>query len=573
MEVAAIPFAYEGQPATQVVVRDITERKQAGEALQARTDELTRLYELSRDLAMAGDLDAALDIVTRHVTENADVTFCRVAIVDGEDLVIRAAFPVRPLGHDLQIGTRWHILSTPHCAEVMESHAAVVLTDTDFKISRSERQNLLLDFAPSLCLIPLSVGEAGADAASTMGLLMISESRESGRSPLTAEKLLAAQSTGNQAAISIRRMLLAEQTERRLQQVLALRKIDEAIGGSFDLRTVLGVVLDQAKSQLGADAASIALVDRALGRLDYAAQLGFATVGPVISSRGLGGSYGGRVVLEQRPILIPSAVEGMDGAMLPTKGLGDIFVGYTGWPLSAKGQVLGVLELFDRTHVDRDQEWLDYLGSLASRAAIAIDDAQLFAGLQRSNTELRLAYDATIEGWSHALDLRDKETEGHTKRVAALTARLASSYGLGEAELVHVRWGGLLHDIGKMGVPDRILLKPGPLTDEEWVAMKKHPTFAYEMLSPIGYLSKALDIPYCHHEKWDGTGYPRGLKGENIPLTARLFAVVDVWDALTSDRPYRPAWTEAEALKYILEESGRHFDPQVVEAFLKLQKR
>ncbi len=186
--------------------------------------------------------------------------------------------------------------------------------------------------------------------------------------------------------------------------------------------------------------------------------------------------------------------------------------------------------------------------------------------------ELILAYDATIEGWSHALDLRDKETQGHTQRVAQLTLRLAQAMNVSEVEMVQIRRGTLLHDIGKMGVPDDILHKPGFLTDEEWVVMRKHPTYAYEMLAPIPFLQRALDIPYCHHEKWDGSGYPHGLKGEEIPLSARIFAVVDVWDALRSDRPYRKSWPEDRVREYIRKESGRHFDPRMVEAFLALLK-
>jgi putative nucleotidyltransferase with HDIG domain len=166
--------------------------------------------------------------------------------------------------------------------------------------------------------------------------------------------------------------------------------------------------------------------------------------------------------------------------------------------------------------------------------------------------------------------LRDKETEGHSKRVTELTVKLARSFGLSEPELVQVRWGALLHDIGKMGVPDNILHKPGPLTDVEWVAMKRHPAFAYDLLSPIRYLRLALDIPHYHHEKWDSTGYPDGLKGVQIPLVARIFAVVDVWDALNSDRPYRPAWTEGKVREHIRASSGTHFDPQVVTVFLQM---
>jgi HD-GYP domain-containing protein (c-di-GMP phosphodiesterase class II) len=180
------------------------------------------------------------------------------------------------------------------------------------------------------------------------------------------------------------------------------------------------------------------------------------------------------------------------------------------------------------------------------------------------------AYEATIEGWSHAMDLRDRETEGHSRRVAEFTVKMAKRFGMSDEQIMHLRRGALLHDMGKIGIPDPILHKTGRLSDEEWVTMRKHPQLAYDMLYRVEYLRPALDIPYCHHEKWDGTGYPRGLKGEEIPMTARLFAIVDVWDALTSDRPYRPAWSEDQALAYLRDQSGRHFDPQVVDLFFQV---
>lgn len=186
------------------------------------------------------------------------------------------------------------------------------------------------------------------------------------------------------------------------------------------------------------------------------------------------------------------------------------------------------------------------------------------------NAELTQAYDATIEGWSRALDMRDKETEGHCRRVTDLTLSLARALGLPSEELLHVRRGALLHDIGKVGIPDSILLKPGPLTSDEWAIMRRHPALAYEMLAPIAFLRPALDIPHFHHEKWDGTGYPHGLAGDRIPLAARLFAVVDVWDALLSDRPYREGWPLERVRAHIQAGAGTHFDPQVVEAFLLL---
>lgn len=190
--------------------------------------------------------------------------------------------------------------------------------------------------------------------------------------------------------------------------------------------------------------------------------------------------------------------------------------------------------------------------------------------LQQAHQHLLDAYDATIAGWSHAMDLRDRETEGHSQRVTELTLKLAKAFGIQDNELTHIRHGALLHDMGKLGIPDSILQKPDQLTNEEWVVMRKHPQLAYEMLYPVEYLRPALDIPYSHHEKWDGTGYPRGLKGEEIPLAARIFAIVDVWDAITSDRPYRPAYTIEQALSHIREQSGKHFDPQVVDVFFKL---
>lgn len=194
--------------------------------------------------------------------------------------------------------------------------------------------------------------------------------------------------------------------------------------------------------------------------------------------------------------------------------------------------------------------------------------------LQALHNELLVSYLRTIEGWTKALDLRDKETEGHTERVTEKSIEFGKAVGIAdERELEDLRMGALLHDIGKLGVPDAILLKPGKLTEEEWEIMRQHPSYAYGWLSPISFLSKAIDVPYCHHEKWDGTGYPRGLKGEEIPLHARMFAIVDVWDALCSDRPYRKAVPEPEVLEYIKANSGTHFDPALVEVFLKLQSK
>ena len=275
-------------------------------------------------------------------------------------------------------------------------------------------------------------------------------------------------------------------------------------------------------------------------------------------------------MLERRIISIPNLAEAPGDLGRSPLLERENFVAYYCIPLIAKGQAKGVLEIFNREPLDPDRDWLDFLETLASQGAIAIDNADLFQNMQRSNIELIRAYDDTLEGLSRALDLRDKETEGHTRRVTEMTLRIARSLDISDEELVNMRRGALLHDIGKIGIPDHILLKPGSLTDEEHEIMRKHPVFAYELLSPIAFLRPALDIPYCHHEKWDGTGYPRGLKGEGIPLSARIFAVVDVWDALRSDRPYRAAWPEEKITEYLRDETGKYFDPKIAKEFLKL---
>ena len=358
-----------------------------------------------------------------------------------------------------------------------------------------------------------------------------------------------------------------ERIQRQVDQLAALHLIDQVITSSFDLRNNLTMILEQATRELRVDAADVLLLNNANLYLEYGAGAGFRTKAVEKASVRLGQDYAGRVALERQLLQIPNVKDQADD-FLNTYLAGEHFMSYIGVPLVAKGSVKGVLEVCHRSPLQPDQEWLDFLNILAGQAAMAIDSAALFDNLQRSNMELSLAYDATIEGWSHAMDLRDKETEGHTLRVTEMTMELAGLFRIQDEDLVNIRRGALLHDIGKMGVPDAVLLKPAALTDEEWVLMRKHPIFAFEMLSSIRYLKSAVDIPYCHHEKWDGTGYPRGLKGEQIPLAARLFAIVDVWDAITSDRPYREAWSNEKAIEYLKSETGKQFDPQILKVCL-----
>ena len=363
---------------------------------------------------------------------------------------------------------------------------------------------------------------------------------------------------------------LFEESQRRLKQLEALHSIDIAISTSRDLRTTLSVLLEHVEILLGVDATDILLFYPDLQHSRFSAGRGFHTDDIERANVRIGTSFAGRAALKRQTVLISGQLSAQSDRDFSKMYEKEGFFGYVGVPLIAKGEIKGVLEVYHRSPYQAEPEWLNMLETLAGQAAIAIDNAQLFEDLQTSNVDLALAYDATIAGWSRAMDLRDKETEGHTQRVTDLTLKLARAMNISESRLTHIRRGALLHDIGKMGVPDHILLKTDELTDEEWQTMRKHTDFAYEMLSSIRYLRPALDIPYCHHEKWDGNGYPRGLKGEEIPIAARIFAVADVWDAITSDRPYRKAWSKEQAVEYLREQSGKYFDPQVVKHFLDL---
>jgi len=387
---------------------------------------------------------------------------------------------------------------------------------------------------------------------------------------ITAGELRILNSLAEIGGNTIQRMRLHEQTVKQLERLDALRAIDLVISSTRDLQVTLNLVLNQIVKQLRVDAASILLTKPASGRLEFVAGQGFFSRNIEATDIRISEGYAGRAVLERRTVRIPDLRNEHERFRRRELLADEEFVSYFGIPLIGKGEVRGVLEIFHRSELNPDSEWLSFLETLAGQTAIAIENASLFQDLQRSNFELAMAYDATIEGWSHALDLRDRDTEGHTLRVTEMAIKIARAMGVEEDQLIHLRRGGLLHDIGKMAVPDNILLKPEPLTDEEWEIMRQHPQLAYNWLVAIPFLKYALEIPYYHHEKWNGTGYPQGLRGELIPVAARIFAVADVWDALTNDRPYRKAWPPSKAIEYIREKSGTYFDPKIVEVFLGL---
>jgi PAS domain S-box-containing protein/putative nucleotidyltransferase with HDIG domain len=363
---------------------------------------------------------------------------------------------------------------------------------------------------------------------------------------------------------------LRNEKEERVRQIAAMSLIDKSITGTINIWVTLGLVLDQAMSLLAADAMAIFLLNKKTDRLQYTAGRGFRTDLIADGTVGFGESLIGIAAAERRTISTSdiSLLNPQSAFMNMVKAEG--FSVHQCTPLVAQNRVVGVLEAYHRRSFVPGPDWLSFFETIARQTAIAVDNNTLLRDLQRANEDLEEAYEATIEGWSKAMELRDRETEGHTQRVTTMAVALARRMGVPDAQMLIFRRGALLHDIGKIGVPDAILNKPGPLDEDEWVIMKKHPFLAFDMLSPISYLRDSLDIPWCHHEWWDGNGYPRGLKGEAIPLAARIFIVADVWDALTSDRPYRAAWPPQKAIDSIEREAGTHFDPEVVRHFSEM---
>jgi len=540
---------------------DITERKQAEEQVRRNAARAESLARTAGRLNAQLNPDAVLAAVCQEAARALDVPAASVLLYDtaDDDLWIAETFGLPP-------EYRHRSQAIPRALyDRLAQKQGTVMVLPDVQAEPNLPNGLLYPEHGIRTIAAASMSREG-QLIGSLNVYALKECRAFSPDDLALLKGLA-----DQAAQAIINARLFREVTRRLAHVQALREIDTAITGSLDLRVTLNVFLEQVTTQLSVHAADVLLLNPHTMALEYAAGRGFRTAALRHTHLRLGEGHAGVAALERRMVNVLNLAEDADGFQRAPLLPNEEFIAYYAAPLVAKGHVRGVLEVFHRAPLDPEQDWLDFLQTLAGQAAIAIDNASLFDDLQRSNLDLKLAYDTTLEGWSRALDLRDQETEGHTQRVAELTVRLAKTIGLSETDIVHVRRGALLHDIGKMGIPDKVLLKPGKLDDEEWKVMKRHPTYALELLSPIAYLRPALDIPYCHHEKWDGSGYPRGLKGEQIPLSARIFAAVDVWDAMRSDRPYRKAMPEDAVREHIGKGSGTHFDPKVVEAFLAMQ--
>ncbi len=528
------------------------------EAEKQRAARLTQIMQLGTELASLRKESEVLDTLVKRAAVIMDSAACTVMLFDWERNVARVT---AQSGIPESSGKMELSLGLPVMRKFAKNGEPLILASIDTQDPDLQQLVMRPDIKAFFAYPMLRDQQV-------MGAITMSSLK-----PYTppAEEISACHLLAERTAAALENARLFEKTNRHLQQVQALRTIDAAIASSFDLKVILNIILHQIVSQLNVDAADVLLLNPHSYVLEFSVGRGFSTNAIERSRFLLGEGVVGQQIMERRTIHISDLEAARHNLSRADVFHDEGFISYSAAPLVAKGEVKGVLEVYQRSECERGPEWIEFLETLAGQVAIAIDNSQLFANLQRSNLELSLAYDATIEGWSRALDMRDRATEGHTKRVTQLALYLAKAMGMSESDLVHMRRGILLHDMGKMGVPDTILLKPDTLTEEEAKVMRMHTQYAFEMLAPINYLRPALDIPASHHEKWDGTGYPRGLWGEQIPLAVRIFTVVDVYDALTSDRPYRKAWTKKKTLDYLNNEKGKSFDPRVVDVFMSLR--
>ncbi|MDK2981455.1 MAG: hypothetical protein PWQ55_1802 [Chloroflexota bacterium] len=518
-----------------------------------RVVHLGKLRKLSGELVGIYDPQKLMAIAADKAREYSGHLTCTILkVVDWEEkrvhVAAKSGFPERfPLKDDF-------LLRIPIVNKILESRKPVFIKREDLQAPHFLK-NALMPSMKSISAYPILINDC-VDSIMVFG-------RESGNQPREWETTLT-ELLIERVAIALENAQLFEEIHQSFQRLASLRSIDQAISTNKNLDSTLDILINQVIQQLNVNAACVLLYRKDTDTLQYRWGKGFAY------KKYYGKEYALHTTIAEQAIRVKHTVcyPSIDLKNYPHLSR-ENFNSVACTPILIQGKVEGILEVFSKESVCTALDWIEFFETLAWQIAIAIDNYELFTGLQRSNQDLTEAYDATIQGWSRALDLRDKETEGHTQRVTEKTLSLARRMRYPEEELVHLRRGALLHDIGKMSIPDRILLKEGPLTDEEWVVMRRHTDYAFELMAPIQYLWPAIDIPYCHHEKWDGSGYPRGLQGEQIPLAARIFSIVDVWDALTSDRPYRKAWSRENAIAYIRSQRGKHFDPQVTDIFLE----
>jgi len=524
------------------------ESLEATEQRRRRANELALLNDLTRTALEASDVVSLAAALEHRLTDAIDQGCCRLILWDEERR--RIAHRSEPIGEG-----DGFFPGADAVEAVLDAGTPVTCDDLGVPLPESSSADPTELPGSSILGLPLIASEQRLGVA----FLVF----DGGRTCLKNDLSQAEQVAGH-VALAVARTRAMEADQQRVQTLLALHETGVDLAGRRDLHGLLEAIVDRACRLLETSMGGLYLLEPDGLRLTVAKGVLEPYIGRCLE---IGEGASGKAVERRRQVVVDDYQRWADRAPmyrdLPVRSV-------ISAPILWHDDVLGALHL---EHIDVGRfgrQARELVNLFADQAAVAIANARLFDDLGQANVELAQAYDSTLEGWVRALDLRDQETEGHTQRVTEMTLRLAREVDVPEHELVHYRRGALLHDIGKIGIPDRILRKPGPLTDEEHCIMRTHPSLAWEMLSPISYLRPSLVIPVAHHERWDGSGYPRGLQGERIPLSARIFAVVDVYDALRFDRPYRTGWDHVRVVEHLVERAGKDFDPAIVRAFVAM---
>ena len=577
--ISAIPYEIGGKViGYQGFIRDISEELQAEDERQQLLKQQSVINDLSIEMGTILTLDDTYQSIASHVKELFELEVFNLLKFDQQQECVQVELvwesdPSNKSGELFQ--ARFENIDQSIQNQVIRSRKPLYIPDfwlyhqdNDLELAAKNNGGGVsgLDkddsqFACSMLFAPVVVEDQ------TIGVLQILKQETNAYSQ---EDLAVLTRIANVVAIGLQKAYLYKASDKLVEKLVTLQRIEQVILENLSLPTTLDVLVDQLVKELGVDAVDILYFHPTLKTLKFITQTGFRQNILQHTDLELGEGYAGTAAQSRSTIHIPDLPEEDMELTRSLEFAAEQFISYFGVPLLTKGKLVGVLEVFQRSPLNPDQEWLELLEMVAGLAAIAIDLQNLHNDLERSQTEITKAFDAIIEGWAQALELRGIEPEGHWIRVEDLTLRLARKLELNEDTLPDIRRGALLHDIGKMGIPDQVLHKGTSLTKEERKMIGRHPIDAYELLKSVDTLHSALDIPLYHHEQWDGEGYPYGLSGEKIPLPARIFAIVDVWDALLTDRPYRKAWPKEKALAHIKKQSGKHFDPQVVKAFLEI---
>ena len=577
--VSATPYEIGGEViGYQGFIRDVTADVEAREIQQQTIKQQAALDQLSLDLRVSLSPQDIYQCMTLQIRELFELDIIYIFRIDLDQEICQVDhtwqtnnYPGKP---DFS-GIRFDNLGSAHQGRVLESQKPLSLTDL---------RQILPPAAPGSSQEgTIAVGNEDSNGSSPVpGSSLIAPLIVEGQVIAVVQLLHREMDTyqegdvnllsriANLVAIGLHKAYLYQESQALIKKLTSLQRIEELVLENLSLPTTLDMLVDQLVKELGVHAADILYYHPTLKTLKFITQTGFRQNILQHTDLEIGEGLAGASAESKELIHVLNLRESVINTPRELEFLIEDFVSYFSVPLLAKGRMVGVMELFHREILAPDQAWMDLLEMVAGLAAIAIDHQNLYNNLDRSRAEINQSLDAIIEGWAEALELRGIESEGHWRRIEDLAMRLAEKLGLEGNELVDLRRGALLHDIGKMGIPDEVLHKGTRLSDAERKLIGRHPVDAYELLKSVEGLKTALDIPLYHHERWDGEGYPYQLAGEDIPYAARIFAVVDVWDALLSDRPYRKAFSRDKALEHLRSESDKHFDPSVLKAFLEL---